>query len=211
MDKQDLAYQIANSYLGLKEWPGAKHNETIVNFYKKAGHPEIKDDETPWCAAFVGAVLAEAGLTGTGALAARSYLKWGEAVSDISEAEPGDVVVFWRGAKDGWQGHVGFFVRPDGDKIMVLGGNQGNAVSIAAYPKSRLLGIRRAKKPKTAVSSTTIQAAAVTAVSGAGGVATAIGSLDGTAQIVLIVLAFVGLAGLGWIARERIKKLAAGV
>jgi len=54
-------------------------------------------------------------------------------------------------------------------------------------------------------------AATGTALSGAGGVATAIGSLDGTAQIVVIVLGFVALAGIAWIMRERIKKLGAGI
>ena len=54
----------------------------------------MADDESPWCAAFVGAVLAECGLAGTGSLTARSYLKWGV---------PGDIAVLWRGARDGWE------------------------------------------------------------------------------------------------------------
>jgi N-acetylmuramoyl-L-alanine amidase len=70
---------------------------------------------------------------------------------------------------------------------------------------------RQPTKTKTALTSTTMQAAAVTAVSVAGGVTTAVGSLDRTAQIVVIVLAFVALAEIAWIMRERIKKLAAGV
>lgn len=73
---------------------------------------------------------------------------------------------------------------------------------------------RIAQRPdaeKTATGSTTMIAAAGTALSGAGGVATAIGSLDGTAQIVVIVLAFVGLAGIAWIMRERLNKLGQGV
>ena len=64
---------------------------------------------------------------------------------------------------------------------------------------------------KTAAGSTTLLAATGTALSGAGGVATAIGSLDGAAQIVVIVLGFVALAGIAWIMRERIKKLGEGV
>ena len=64
---------------------------------------------------------------------------------------------------------------------------------------------------KTATGSTTIWAAAGTVLSGAGGVATAVGSLDGTAQIVLIVCAFVALSGIAWICRERVKKLAQGI
>jgi len=64
---------------------------------------------------------------------------------------------------------------------------------------------------KKASGSTTMMAATGTALSGAGGVATAIGSLDGTAQIAVVVLAFIGLAGIAWIMRERLKKLAQGV
>ena len=111
---------VAQGYLGLKEWPGAKHNPAVVALFVKAGHPEIKDDETPWCAAFVGAVLAEAGVKGTGALNARSYMKWGDPV-DIADARDGDVVVFWRGTRDGWQGHVGFFSGFKAGSIIVIG------------------------------------------------------------------------------------------
>jgi hypothetical protein len=59
--------------------------------------------------------------------------------------------------------------------------------------------------------STTIRATATAAAAGLGGVGTAIGKLDGTAQIVLIVCAFVGAGALAWIARERLKKWARGV
>ncbi|MGB1266338.1 MAG: lysozyme [Nereida ignava] len=59
--------------------------------------------------------------------------------------------------------------------------------------------------------STTLWGTLVAAVSGGGGVVTAIGQLEGQAQT--IVLGFAGLAVLSliWIARERIKKLADGI
>ena len=68
------------------------------------------------------------------------------------------------------------------------------------------------KAPRTSLlSSTTIQASAAGVAAAASGGATAIGSLDGNAQIVAIVaVAVVGLAFL-WIARERIKKWGRGV
>jgi hypothetical protein len=40
-------------------------------------------------------------------------------------------------------GHVGFFAGVDGTKILVLGGNQSDSVSIGSYPKNTLLGVRR--------------------------------------------------------------------
>ena len=100
----------------------------------------MRDDETPWCAAFVGAVLEECGIKSTRSAAARSYLKWGDA---IARPVPGAVVVFWRGNPDGWSGHVGFVcgVTASGD-ILVLGGNQGDMVSIRTFTKHRVLGYR---------------------------------------------------------------------
>lgn len=71
----------------------------------------------------------------------------------------------------------------------------------------------KAKPPtprSSAAQSTTVQASAVQIVSGAGAGIAAVGSLDGTAQIV--VLAFAGiivLAGL-WIMRERLRRWAEG-
>lgn len=135
------AYDLARKEVGTKEVVGKKHNSTVVAYFRDAGHPEIVDDETAWCAAFVGAMLARAGVKPTGSLAARSYLKWGAPVG-LAEAKPGDIVVFQRGDSS-WQGHVGFYVKHDATTISVLGGNQANQVSIAKYPQAKLLGIRR--------------------------------------------------------------------
>ena len=137
------AFEIAKGHLGLKEMPGVNASPIIAGMFAKSGHPEVKSDETAWCAAFVGACLFDAGIKGTNSLAARSYEKWGTPV-DPKDAQPGDIVIFWRGKPDGWQGHVGFYAGETDKTINVLGGNQGNAVTYAAYPKSRLLGVRRA-------------------------------------------------------------------
>lgn len=138
-----LILEAAGAYLGEKEWPGAKHNPVIAGFFAASDNAHVLDDETSWCAAFAGAVLAQIGLKGTGKLNARSYLDWGVPV-EIRSAAPGDVVIFWRGNPTGWQGHVAFLVRFEGDKVIVRGGNQGDAVTDAPYPVSRILGIRRA-------------------------------------------------------------------
>jgi len=45
----------------LKEAQGPANNATIVEMFRVSGHPEVKDDETPWCAAFVGACLRLSG------------------------------------------------------------------------------------------------------------------------------------------------------
>ena len=140
--------EAAGRYLGAAEWPGAQHNPVIQGMFAAVGHSRSEADETPWCAAFVGAVLAELGLPHTGRLNARSYLDWGVPVG-AAEVRAGDVVILWRGQPAGWQGHVGFVVRFEGDRVIVRGGNQGNRVSDAGYPVSRVLGYRRAVMPDT--------------------------------------------------------------
>lgn len=137
------AYELAKAEVGTVEWSKGD-NPKVVAYFKDAGHPEVKNDETAWCAAFVGAMLHRSGLPKTGALNARSYLEWGEAV-DRKDAREGDIVVFERG-NSSWQGHVGFFVKDNGDTITVLGGNQSNAVNRRAYVSAKLLGIRRLKE-----------------------------------------------------------------
>jgi len=138
------AYSIAKSKLGLREIAGEVHNDEIVAMFATVGHSWVKDDETAWCAAFVGWALELSGGKSTRKLNARSYLAWGEPV-DIDDAREGDIVVFSRGDPKGWQGHVAFFVRREGGSVYVLGGNQGNAVSIRPYTETKLLGVRRSK------------------------------------------------------------------
>ena len=133
---------VAGEYLGLAEFPGSKHNPKILEMFAEAGQGWVQDDETSWCAAFVATVLASVGLPHTGRLNARSYLEWGSKI-ELQQARAGDVVVLWRGTKDGWQGHVAFLVGFSGSEVILRGGNQGNRVSDASYPVNRILGIRR--------------------------------------------------------------------
>ncbi len=129
----------AASYLGLKEYPGSKHNAKIVEWWSKIRAP-FTDDETPWCAGFVGGVLEECSIKSSRSAAARSYCKWGEAIDGPAV---GAIVVFWRGKPDGWSGHVGFVIGKDqANNLMVLGGNQGNAVTIRPFDTSRVLAYR---------------------------------------------------------------------
>lgn len=134
--------EIAASQIGVKEIKGADDNLTIVNYAKESGFEWVNDDETPWCSIFVNWCAQKANLKSTKKANARSWLAIG---IPTETPEPGDVVIFWRGKIDSWQGHVGFFLGFDhsGERIYTLGGNQGNQVSITAYPKDKLLGFRR--------------------------------------------------------------------
>ena len=128
----------AQRHLGTSEWPGRKHNPSILGFFARAGFAGVRDDETPWCAAFVNAVLAEVRLPTTGKLTARSFLAWGK---PIDTPRRGAIAVFRRG-RSTWQGHVGFVLDADATHITLLGGNQSDAVTQARYPRSKLLGLR---------------------------------------------------------------------
>ena len=137
------AYEMAKAEVGTVEWAKGD-NPKVVAYFKDSGNPGVTNDETAWCAAFVGAMLRRAGVKSTGALNARSYLDWGTPV-DRKNALPGDVVIFKRGSSS-WQGHVAFFVKDRGALIDVLGGNQSNAVNVKGYQAAALLGIRRPPK-----------------------------------------------------------------
>lgn len=130
----------ARKFIGLREIPGSKHNSTIVRWWEKLKAP-FRDDETAWCGAFVGGILHECGLpVPSGPAAARSYLNLGNV---LERPAYGCIVIFWRGSKNGWSGHVGFVVGVDRrGNLMVLGGNQGNEVNIKPFAVDRVLGYR---------------------------------------------------------------------
>lgn len=127
---------IAKSLIGITEIKGSKHNPEIVQFWKDIKRGGIKDDETPWCAAFVGACLERAGIQSSRFESAKSYLNWGE---KLDKPAYGCVVVFTRVGG----GHVGFVVGEDAKGyLQVLGGNQSDQVNIRSFPKDRVSGYR---------------------------------------------------------------------
>lgn len=124
--------------LGVRERAGAADEPQVVSYFREAGHARITEDETPWCAAFAGAMLARANVPGTGSLLARSYLAWGD---QIDAPRFGALCVLSRGSDPG-AGHVGFYIGETDEKIVLLGGNQADAVTVAAFDADRLLGYR---------------------------------------------------------------------
>jgi uncharacterized protein (TIGR02594 family) len=131
--------QRARRYIGVKEIHGPKHNPLIVRMWERI-KAVFRDDETPWCAAFVGSILELCGIQSTRSAAARSYQNWGV---KIDRPIPGCIVVFWRGSPRGYSGHVGFVtgVTRSGN-LIVLGGNQGDMVSEKAFTKDRVVSYR---------------------------------------------------------------------
>lgn len=124
--------------LGLHEIPGAATNARIADYFRLAGHAQITSDETAWCAAFVGACLETSGITSSRSLRARSYLDWG-----VPAATPtlGAITVLSRG-DDLTLGHVGFLVGETEQHVVLLGGNQSDAVTVARFDRRGVLGFR---------------------------------------------------------------------
>lgn len=129
---------------GTKEIRGDEHNPVIIGWAKEVGG-WVKEfyikDEIPWCGLFVGVCALRAGFPfGQKMLGAREWVHWGQVV-EPADAALGDVLIF---AREGG-GHVGLYVGEDAEAYHVLGGNQGDAVSIARISKNRLLAARRCK------------------------------------------------------------------
>lgn len=142
-------YDLAQSLMGTREIAGEEYNVQIVAMLK-LNHSWPRNDETPWCSAFVNYVCARSGLPRSKSLLARTWLGIGEPI-ELDDARVGfDIVILKRGGGDQpgpnnhkAPGHVGFFAgEKDGD-LYVLGGNQNDEVNITLYDGKRLLGVRR--------------------------------------------------------------------
>lgn len=132
--------ELALSQVGIKEIVGLDDNPEILKYFDETGFDgSALKDETAWCSAFVNWVCFKSNLPMSGKLNARSWLTVGfKATIPLT----GDIVVLWRGSKNSWKGHVGFFVANRNGFIYILGGNQNNQVKISAYPENRLLEYR---------------------------------------------------------------------
>lgn len=127
----------ARRHIGTREIKGSKHEPKILQWWRLIKRGGIKTDEVPWCAAFVGGCLESVGLVSSRFESAKSYLKWGK---PLLNPALGCIVVFER---DGGGGHVGFVVgRDKAGNLMVLGGNQGDAVNIRPFSVARVSGYR---------------------------------------------------------------------
>ena len=143
------AFDLAQRFIGTTETPGVASTPLVLAMLKLDAS-WVAGDEVPWCSAFCNFVAWLLRLPRSKSLAARSWLQVGRAVA-LSDATPGfDVVILQRGEgpQPGpeviqAQGHVGWFAGREGEDVLILGGNQGDAVTVARFPSARILGIRR--------------------------------------------------------------------
>lgn len=137
----DVAYRLR----GVREIPGPRHNSLIAQGWgrldRKLGiAPRFNDDETPWCGYFVAHCMDEAGLKFPfGYPRAKAWATYGTAES-LDAIPFGAICVKSRAGG----GHVYFPVAqsPDGRTIYGLGGNQNNAVNIAAFKRGDIIAAR---------------------------------------------------------------------
>ena len=128
--------RLARKEIGTVEIPGPRSNPKVMNYYVDVTGKKFSDS-VPWCAAFVGAMLTRAGKRSTGSLMARSYMKYGVRCP----AQSGAIAVHARGRSTIY-GHVNFVESVSGDKIVCIGGNQGDAVNRRTYSKRKALAFR---------------------------------------------------------------------
>lgn len=129
---------VARSQMGVRErLPTGGGNPRIVEYFSATAF-KSGDADDAWCSAFANWCMSKAGIPGTGAANARSWLHWGIL---LEQFVPGCVVVYERPPNPG-SGHVHFGVQLTGSTVIGLGGNQSNMVRLQAYPRSRVLGYR---------------------------------------------------------------------
>jgi uncharacterized protein (TIGR02594 family) len=156
-------YHLAQRFIGqVVELPGEDHSPFIQWCHESCGFGPNTPDEVPWCSSFLNRIAWMLRCPRSKSAMARSWLEVGEPVTN----EPvigWDVVVLQRGGGDqpgpdvlDAPGHVGLFAGFNSftdrggnarNQILVLGGNQSNAVSIRPYPLERVLGVRRLADP----------------------------------------------------------------
>lgn len=145
MGTTDPAWLLAaRKLLGTREAAGSANNATILGWAKILGLKVLgiayNADSVPWCGLFVANCLRAAGIDLSAmriGVRASAWATWGVNLGP-SVLAPGAILVF---AREGG-GHVAFYVGEDATHYHVLGGNQGDRVSIMRLAKSRCIARR---------------------------------------------------------------------
>lgn len=134
----------ARALLGTREAVGSANSGTILGWAKMLGIKVLgivyNADSVPWCGLFVAHCLRAGGIDLAAmkiGVRAKSWADWGANLGAAVLA-PGAILVFEREGG----GHVGFYVGEDATHYHVLGGNQGDAVTIMRLAKGRCIARR---------------------------------------------------------------------
>lgn len=129
--------------VGVTTFPPGQSNPRVTEYHALTNICGY-DDKASWCSSFIHWSLAQVGIVGTQSALARSWLEWGDS---LTEPVPGCIVVLSREDPVGWKGHVGFFLHADERHVHLLGGNQLAQVREHFYPKALVLGYRWPSAP----------------------------------------------------------------
>lgn len=126
----------ARGHIGLREIKGAPTAPVIAGWLKKL-KAWWADDETPWCGVLVAAAMNSQSIPIPKAwFRAKEWATWGQRLMSPCV---GCVAVFERTGG----GHVAIVVgKDDSGRLLCLGGNQGDAVSIAPFDRTRVIAYR---------------------------------------------------------------------
>lgn len=143
--KDPIWLGAARQLIGVRETPGAANNPVIMSWGSRLGARVLGiaygADSVPWCGLFAAWCVHQTGLKPPPiAIRAKAWAGWGQPISLQATRPPlGAVAVFQR---DGG-GHVGFVVAVHRNGALdILGGNQGDAVNIRRFDRTRLIALR---------------------------------------------------------------------
>ena len=121
---------ILHLKVSAKNWP-----EVVDEFFDHINAPWF-NEKTHWCGAFVGSMLSQSYPQFRNLLNHKmsSSQYWLNVFTQTDDPQVGDLVIF-TSKKSNFHGHIGFYVTEEDDKILVLGGNQGGAVSYQWFKK----------------------------------------------------------------------------
>lgn len=144
----------------ISQWPKDDYwNPLIVEFFRVTSY-QAKNDLVPWCAAFVNWCLVRSGQRGSNNAGSQSFLHLSEFEKFKGRPKVGDLAIFTcYGVDDGKSvglGHVAFVAEvPEGDRILLAGGNQSingtSMISRKYYPMSARRTTRTINDKRTPV------------------------------------------------------------
>jgi uncharacterized protein (TIGR02594 family) len=124
-------FMFALQEVGNRE-TGSNSGAAVQRYINLAKTGQIGD---PWCAIFANAMLAMAGVPGSGSPSSQSF-RTNPNFIKLDGPQPGCLVIYWRGTQGSGMGHVGFYRGEDDSHVWTLGGNENDMVQIEALPKS---------------------------------------------------------------------------
>jgi hypothetical protein len=160
-DQLLVSFGLAEIILGAQEAPvGRNMGPYVAKYYMQDFDPD--KNYGAWCAAFTGWCIRQAyGDDAPYSWGARRLFKrvrlWehGHEVP-LTEAQPGDIILWSRDSAGPWNGHIGIVCGEDDKYVYTVEGNAGPFVRIYRYskaddlkmPKDPCLGICRITHPK---------------------------------------------------------------